>query len=334
LQQLIKLSKNSLLTLKEGKNLLAFSSGSDSSALFFILKEYGIDFDIALVNYKSRDQSDKEESYAKELANRYDKICHTLTCKLSKSNFEKSAREARYGFFNSLIKEHNYKNLITAHHLNDRFEWLLMQLSKGAGTSEIVGMSEIEKKDEYTLVRPLLHVSKDEILRFLENNKIKHFIDSSNSDKKYLRNYIRAEFSDKFVKRFQDGLKRSFIYLERDKEELTNSQIKKIKELYIIEKDESDLKNIRAIDRVLKKLGVLLTKKSKDEILRSKDCVVSHKVAVCFTQNSIFVAPYIKTVMPKSFKENCRKRTQIPPKVRGYIYLENLILIPSHKSLF
>ena len=47
-------------------------------------------------------------------------------------NFESSAREIRYGFFEELIQKYGYENLITAHHLGDRFEWMLMQFCKGA----------------------------------------------------------------------------------------------------------------------------------------------------------------------------------------------------------
>jgi len=62
--------------LQKGKNLLAFSGGVDSSALFFLLLEKKIDFDIAIVNYRTRKQSDTEESYAKELADRHGKKCY------------------------------------------------------------------------------------------------------------------------------------------------------------------------------------------------------------------------------------------------------------------
>ena len=54
-------------------NLLAFSGGVDSSALFFILMDRGIEFDIAIVNYHKREQSIKEVEYAKHLAKKYNK---------------------------------------------------------------------------------------------------------------------------------------------------------------------------------------------------------------------------------------------------------------------
>ena len=150
------LHPSTLPLLQEGKNLLAFSGGVDSSALFFLLQQSNIDFDIAIVNYQTREQSLKEVAYARSLAEVFEKTCYVLETKLSEQNFEATARKTRYDFFASLIKDHGYNNLITAHQLDDRLEWLLMQLSKGAGLYELLGMQTIEKKDKYTLVRPLL----------------------------------------------------------------------------------------------------------------------------------------------------------------------------------
>ena len=64
------LHEATLSYLKTRKNLLAFSGGGDSTALFFLLLEQGIPFDIVLVNYQTRPQSDEEEAYAKTLEKR------------------------------------------------------------------------------------------------------------------------------------------------------------------------------------------------------------------------------------------------------------------------
>jgi tRNA(Ile)-lysidine synthase len=69
-----------------------------------------------------------------------------LNAEKIEKNFEARAREIRYNFFEELIKEYHYDNLITAHHLGDRFEWMLMQFCKGAGCAEIAGMAEEQKK--------------------------------------------------------------------------------------------------------------------------------------------------------------------------------------------
>jgi len=319
LQQLPKLSSSVLEELKKGKNLLAFSAGSDSSALFYILKALHVKFDIALVNYQTREQSLEEEKYARELAKEFNKECFVFTCKLEKNNFEHNARQTRYDFFKKIISEYSYSTLLTAHHLNDKLEWFLMQFSRGAGCVELGGMSEIENELEYKTIRPLLHVSKNEITEFLHVNKIKHFIDSSNSDKKYFRNQIREEFSDSFCSKYASGIKKSFSYLEKDAQRLLPQDIEQIKDLYILPRASDDLINIRGIDKVVKRLGVLLSSAMRDEILRTKDCIISSKIAISFNDKKIYICPVVDEVMDKKFKEKCRIE-KIPSKIRPYLY--------------
>lgn len=81
------------------KNILAFSAGVDSSALFFLLLNAKIPFDIVIVNYNVRDQSKDEVQYAKDLAKKYNKRIFIKNVVLqSSSNFEKTARDIRYSF--------------------------------------------------------------------------------------------------------------------------------------------------------------------------------------------------------------------------------------------
>lgn len=326
MQQLPKLSSKTLSLLKNRKNLLAFSAGVDSSALFFILKSHGIEFDIALVNYQTRTTSYEEESYALSLAKRFDKKAFIKRVKLKDKNFEHNARITRYDFFKEIIKKEGYNSLITAHQLNDRFEWFLMQLSKGAGVVELLGFDEIKEREDYTLFRPLANVTKEELEDFLKRNKIKYFIDKSNKDEKYKRNFIRKNFAEPFLKLYKNGIIKSFEYLNSDKSRLYQPKILyKEKELYILEKKDDDTENIREIDEILKANSILLSNASRRELLNQKESVVSHKMAVCITKDKIFIAPYIKTTMDKDFKEKCRT-AKIPPKIRGYLYQEKIIL--------
>ena len=86
--------------VKNQKNLLAFSAGVDSTALFFLLLEQNIPFNIAIVNYNIRNQSKEEVFYAKELAKKYNKEIFIFDTKIeNNSNFEKQARDIRYSFF-------------------------------------------------------------------------------------------------------------------------------------------------------------------------------------------------------------------------------------------
>ena len=143
--------------LIEGKNLLAFSAGVDSSALFFLLLDNKIQFDIALVNYGIREESIEEERYAKYIAKERNLKAHITKAPKFSTNFEKNARDFRYSFFKTLIDKENYTNLITAHQLNDQLEWFLMRLTKGAGVNELLGLEEISQRENYTLIRPILN---------------------------------------------------------------------------------------------------------------------------------------------------------------------------------
>ncbi len=326
MQQLPQLHKSTVDFLKKNKNLLAFSAGVDSSALFFILKSLGIEFDLAIVDYNTRVQSKDEVRYAKELSNSYKKKLFLHTCKLESANFEHNARQERYGFFTKVIKENGYTNLLTAHHLNDKLEWFLMQLGKGSGLVEMIGMSEIEKREDFNIVRPLLHVSKKSLKNFLLANDIRYFIDESNSDFKYTRNQIREKYSNSFIKDFESGLVKSFEYLDADINLILPKKELRIKNLFVIKRDKEDLKNIRQIDKIVKKLGALLSASARTEITRTKDCVISGKIAIVFEKDFIFISPFIKANMPKYFKESCRLN-QIPTKVRPYLHSERFDII-------
>ena len=174
------ISQNVLDRLSFGANLLAFSHGIDSTALFYILEEAGVKFDIAIVDHNVREQSKFEVKSAKELASKFGKKIYTKSVNLGKSNFEKNAREARYEFFGEICQKFDYENLILAHQFDDKFEWFLMQLGKGAGLKELFGMSELEKRERFWLVRPLLNLRKKELQNYLDERGLRYFVDETN----------------------------------------------------------------------------------------------------------------------------------------------------------
>ena len=321
---MLTLDESTLERLNASKNLLAFSAGVDSSALFFLLLQNNIAFDMALINYNLREQSKEEECYARELAERYNLKVYITEAPQFQNNFEKNARDFRYNFFDKLIDEHNYNNLLTAHQLNDQLEWLLMRLTKGAGTTELLGLESISERKNYTLVRPILHHSKDELLSYLHQHQYHYFVDQSNSDEKYERNWFRKNISEKLVGKYQSGIQKSFEYLKEDKNVLMGEykELFHKKELYILEV-EKDKNNIRIIDKYLKKLGYLLSSAQRFELQNSSSMVFGGLWAVELFENKIFIAPYNKEVMPKEFKEKCRI-LKIPSKIRSYLYKEKI----------
>lgn len=314
--------------IRNQKNLLAFSAGVDSTALFFLLLKQNISFDIAIVDYNLRIQSKDEISYAKELAIKYNKKIFIKNIKLeNNSNFEKTARDIRYKFFEEIIFENSYENLITAHQLNDKLEWFFMQLSKGAGLVELIGFNEFEQKENYKIYKPLLNITKDELEIYLKENNHKYFIDYSNFDEKYKRNYFRHNFANKFLEEFSNGVKKSFKYLQNDLNSLNIqiNPIKKIEELEIFTNQKDDNLNIRTIDLSLKKRGFLLSSSQRDEILKQKEITICHKINISIKEDYIWIVPSSTTTMDKKFKENCRL-LKIPQNIRAYLFLKNIDL--------
>lgn len=319
--------------LKKKKNLLAFSAGVDSSALFFLMQEAGVDFDLAMVDYGVRVQSKAEVIYAQKLAKKYVKKLYLHHAPKIKNNFEHNARVVRYDFFDSIVLENGYEYLITAHQLDDRFEWFMMQLSRGAGLNELIGFEKYTKRKNYTIYRPLLEITKEKLLHYLEKNRYQYFCDHTNSDEKYKRNYFRNHFCAKFLNEFSEGVKRSLEYLHNDKAFIANSfeLLYEKKDLIIYRMDKAP-KEYLCVKR-LKELGYVMSAKQRKEVTQNSDLVIGGEFAIGSCQNLLFIAPFCKVTMDKKFKEQCRI-AQIPKHIRPYLasgdfdieFIKNLIL--------
>ncbi|MEA1915157.1 MAG: tRNA lysidine(34) synthetase TilS [Campylobacterota bacterium] len=306
------------------KNLLAFSAGVDSCALFFLLHKHNIEFDIAIVNYNQRFESKDEVAYAHDLAKQYGKKIYTKNY-INSSFSEKDARDFRYDFFDHIISTHHYDTLLTAHQLNDQFEWLLMQFSKGAGLIELLGLHPLEVKEKYTLIRPLLHCAKEDLLNYLAQHKLKYFVDQSNQDPQFTRNKIRSTYSDTFLDQFKQGVQQSFEYLRNDYNSLMQGGflVNRFEDLSIYKYNGDQNIALRLIDQELKQRGVLISAKMRKEICEQKQLTISHKIVVALEKNKIFIAPSCSAVMPKLFKEKCRLNN-IPKNIRPYVFQNNI----------
>lgn len=321
------LETSSLDTLKCKKNLLAFSGGADSTALFFLLLKQNIKFDIAIVNYNEREQSVQEVEYAKELASKHNLKCYTLVAPKINKNFEAIAREIRYDFFEKLISLHSYDNLLTAHHLGDRFEWMLMQFCKGAGCAEIAGMLKVQKRDFYTLIRPLLHLDKQELYNYLTEEKIKYFEDETNLNEDIKRNSFRHNYSAPLLDKYLSGIKKSFDYIDEDRDSLIPEvKIETLKDLTYFKSLKNPRANIFIIDKILKSKLYMLSANEREQLKGTKSLVVGRKFLISNTRDFIFIIPYLDTNLKMShkFKEECRI-LKIEPKLRPFLYKNEII---------
>ena len=187
------ITQNKLFT-KEQKLLLAISGGVDSVVLLDVLLKLGYDVTLAHCNFNLRgSESDGDDQFVRDVAEKYDvplfvKNFDTKNTEVAGST-QMVARELRYTWFNELLDEQKLDYILTAHHLNDSIETLLLNLTKGSGIS---GLRGIQAKSG-SVVRPLLEITKQEIIEYAQKNNIAFREDSSNASDKYQRNKIRNQ---------------------------------------------------------------------------------------------------------------------------------------------
>lgn len=217
--------------------VLAISGGVDSVVLAHLCALCKLDFELAHCNFHLRDaESDKDENFVRQLAISLGKTLHVTHFNTKeyasdhKLSIQIAARELRYAWFKELMQERNIKTLVTAHHADDNLETFLINLSRGTG---IEGLTGIPSKTD-SISRPLLKFSRDEVLSYAQDQKLKWREDASNEDTKYLRNNIRhtivpqlkelhPTFLDNFLKTQEhliDTLKINQVYLKELKEKL------------------------------------------------------------------------------------------------------------------
>jgi tRNA(Ile)-lysidine synthase len=175
--------------------LIACSGGPDSMAAVHLLKALHYPIGIAHCNFKLRPAADEEQSFVANYAEIHQIPFYTIdfnTTEIAAQqqiSIQEAARILRYEWLETIRKQHQYHFIVTAHHKDDTVETVLMQIIKGCG---IKGLSGIPVQNE-KVVRPFLSISKAALLDYLQQNHLDFKIDSSNSENKYTRNYIRNE---------------------------------------------------------------------------------------------------------------------------------------------
>ena len=174
--------------------IVGLSGGPDSVALLCVLKELGYNCIAAHCNFHLRgEESDRDMNFAIDLAEKKQipiKLVHFDTKTYAANHhisIEMAARELRYEWFSSLMKETDATAVAIAHHSDDVVETLLINLMRGTGLHGLTGI----KPKNGCIIRPLLCVSRHEVLEYLEGMGQGYVVDSSNNENEYLRNKLR-----------------------------------------------------------------------------------------------------------------------------------------------
>ena len=197
-QKILKFINEESLLSKGDKVLVAFSGGTDSVFLLSFLLKYKKRFNIQLAafhlnhNLRGKEAID-DEKYCRKFS-RDNKIKYfsesknvKMFAKKNKISMEEAGRKIRYSELERIANKNDFNKIATAHNANDNTETVLLNLIKGTGLKGISGIPVKRGK----IIRPILSVSRDEILSYLEKKKIPYRTDSSNLSSEYERNFLR-----------------------------------------------------------------------------------------------------------------------------------------------
>lgn len=186
--------------LQQGDGVvIGVSGGADSMCLLAMLQElkqeYSLQLQIVHVNHKLRAAAEAEAAYVEDICRQWSLPCtvcakdiHAYAKEMGMS-VEEAGRTYRYACFEQVRKETGCQKIAVAHHADDRVETLLFHMSRGTGMRGLGSIPPVRGR----VIRPLLSVSREEIEAYLRMQKIRYYIDESNLESEYSRNYIRNQ---------------------------------------------------------------------------------------------------------------------------------------------
>lgn len=183
---------------KSDRIAVGVSGGADSMLLLCALvdkqRQVGFDLTVIHINHQLRETADRDENFVQEFCKKRKIKCYSVkinihNCKeTEKMTIEEAARFMRYEEFDRIMKKENANKLFLAHHKNDQAETILMHIFRGSGIAGACGIRQTDK-----IIRPLLNLTKIEILNLCKEHSIGFVEDETNKVNDYARNYLRNE---------------------------------------------------------------------------------------------------------------------------------------------
>ena len=182
------------LFLPEDRVLAAVSGGVDSMVMAELLHLARFNVTVAHVNFGLRGvDSDEDEALVAQWC--MERNITFLSRKLPPQSYQRehktsiqiAARALRYEWFSTLADQHQFSSILTAHHLDDQVETVLMQLINGQLVTGVMGIPLVNE----LVKRPMMFADRNQIMEFALAQNIKWRDDASNNTDAYLRNKIR-----------------------------------------------------------------------------------------------------------------------------------------------
>ncbi|MEA2031805.1 MAG: tRNA lysidine(34) synthetase TilS [candidate division Zixibacteria bacterium] len=180
--------------------LVGLSGGPDSVALVHILHQLKSELElfvgVVYVNHGIRvDEAAAEEEFCQTFCNKLSldlmivREDIPVLARKHRKGIEETARNFRYGVFDRIASEDGYDKIAVGHHADDQVETILFKILRGTGRIGLLGMSHHRGK----IIRPLLDVTRKEILQYIEEHNLSYCIDKTNQDLDIRRNFIRNQ---------------------------------------------------------------------------------------------------------------------------------------------
>lgn len=311
LEKDIKLNSND-------KIVVGVSAGPDSMCLLYILEQLRkkLDFKIivAHVNHKLRKESEEEAVFLRNYCEKHNLVFEYLEIeKWGDDNFHNEARKMRYNFYKELVEKYEANYIMTGHHGDDLIETIIMRITRGATMSGYSGFSTKSNFNDIYIIRPLIFVTKDQILDYDEEHNIEYRIDKSNFKDKYTRNRYRKSVLP-FLKEEEENVHEKFLKFSnmlKEYDEYIDSVMKKeLKKVYV--NDEiiipefiklEHIIQVKIVEHILKEIYtndlLLINDKHIDLFIKG---VYSNKSNVSFNlpNNYLLVKAYDKMYVKKN----------------------------------
>ena len=202
----------------DGVVLVALSGGPDSVALLHAMLSLRERFDYRIaaahLNHGIRGaESDRDEAFVRDLCARsgIDLIVERTTgLSADTPNLEERARDARHAFLNAVAERIGADYIALAHQADDQAETVMMRLLRGTGAA---GLAAMAQRGPGRIIRPMLDVTRDEVMAYLESIGEKFVNDSSNQSSAILRNRVRAELMPMLERNYAPGLRGRLVQL-------------------------------------------------------------------------------------------------------------------------
>lgn len=297
--------------------VVGVSAGPDSMCLLNLLEKKTNKIIVCHINHNIREQSIIEEEYLKTYCQEHNLIFESMTIKEYKeNNFENEARKIRYKYYEEILQKYNSNKLFLAHHGDDLIETILMKIERVSNIEGYAGIKRISKVKGYDIIRPLLPYTKNDIITYNKSHNITYYIDSSNTNIDYTRNWYRHKILPilkekdknihlKFLK-YSETLQEYNEYIDREiNKKIPNIYQNNIINIDILNKEDPFLKkNILyyIMNDIYNNESNIITEKHIQNILTM---INSNKpnLSINIPQSKILVKEYNKLYIKNNIKE-------------------------------